>query len=822
MTLVSFQGKNLMLTEHIPGEPASFSVIPYNDPHPNQIKLTARNRDQKRQWAQHIKHVMLAHYDIPDRAKELLFQLGEEENQTPDKSTWKWTNSSSSTKPEYLERRNQYRRSELRYRSKKQRGVLNPSLSLVEGDRNKSQVLDSMIQELRQRNSKHEPEDEHDVSIEEAVEALEEFNALEGKTVERKNSSALDRARSKLMEVRMYNTKTLPKRIANLKKQRAKTLKETSRFYTDLSEFASPMTELKITESSPERSEKPLRRRASLDGSTSAGERDRKKSTTSLPSMPAMSLSERLRNSKCDADIINELLKNTQEFDRILKKNQKKSSSLNDMESSGVAHETKTAREVVGSGGVLSKPPDLPPEERTLQQRIKEFRREISLPEPIYESLLRNVHVPYKFPSPILNRSMSQPHCRVPKVRRPSEAPPKRPDSDYVMLNFDANGELEGVGGKLLRKNGSQLRKSDTNISYNGQRLGAERDAAEQPSVIDDLQAAIEANMKSIYDDSAADHHKSVEHLNATKATARAPDRGAAGANGIQRKIIIHRQGSQALGSRIASSDYVDPRTLFAHSHQQHLRSSQTLINRISMQNKQLQRDSVVSSTSSSDSVSASAALNNDAQSASFAPFDASKPLPPTPDVADFDASDDSYYEKNIDSCLESDDVFRDSAIYSDESNDKRFNRPEHIYSTINEVQETAKEAETDGPADGPAETPIEARKPVPPPKMAAHKIQPIPLRCAPPPPLPVKPAFKIDRPTLHLPRSLASSTTSINSSPGAIAPAVPPRGDRHSTHFAPAEPSNMQVPDKELPPTPKRGLAKSSWVLKQIKNFDK
>lgn len=68
-----------MLIEHLPGEPASFSVIPFNDIHPNQIKLTARNRDQKRQWAQHIKQVMLEHFDIPNRAKELLFKLGDEE-----------------------------------------------------------------------------------------------------------------------------------------------------------------------------------------------------------------------------------------------------------------------------------------------------------------------------------------------------------------------------------------------------------------------------------------------------------------------------------------------------------------------------------------------------------------------------------------------------------------------------------------------------------------------------------------------------------------------------------------------------------------------
>lgn len=70
-----------MLIEHLNGEPTSFNVIPYHDPHPIPIKLTARNRDQKRSWTQHIKQVMLDQFDcdIPSRAKELMFQLGEED-----------------------------------------------------------------------------------------------------------------------------------------------------------------------------------------------------------------------------------------------------------------------------------------------------------------------------------------------------------------------------------------------------------------------------------------------------------------------------------------------------------------------------------------------------------------------------------------------------------------------------------------------------------------------------------------------------------------------------------------------------------------------
>lgn len=68
-----------MLSEHLAGEPTSFYVIPYDEPR-NQIKLTAKNRDQKRLWTQHIKSVILEKFDnIPLRAKELVYQLGDEE-----------------------------------------------------------------------------------------------------------------------------------------------------------------------------------------------------------------------------------------------------------------------------------------------------------------------------------------------------------------------------------------------------------------------------------------------------------------------------------------------------------------------------------------------------------------------------------------------------------------------------------------------------------------------------------------------------------------------------------------------------------------------
>lgn len=865
-----------MLIEHFRGEPASFSVIPYNDVHPNQIKLTARNREQKRQWAQHIKHVMLAHFNIPNRAKELLFKLGEEDDLPADKNTWKWSHTSSSTTPEYLGRRNQFRRSEMRYRTKKSRELFATSLSMVEditapilsgggggeGDASKTKVLDSMIKELQQRNSTIKCDDEKDkadepttkdpdeiateASEDMVLEADDKLCPFDGEKI--RKSSALDRARLKLQEVRRYNTKTLPKRIANLKKQRSKTLKETSHFYMDLppSDINSP-TVLKITESPEMASEKAYRRRASLDGTEgtskilNAEDGTRKMSTASLASMPSMSL--RIEHSengptKRDIDIIAELLKHHKdEFDRILKKPPKKSVSLHDVERSATSFELKT----------VEPPPDESPQQ-SLAQRLTNFKRDVALSEPLYESLLRNVHVPYKFPSPVLNRSASQPQCRFPKVRRPSEAPPKRPDSDYVSLIYSESGELAGVDGKLLlsnHKKGTHFRKSDTNINYNGHRASSTDDTEDGRSAVlvndsvssetdansmNDIESHLEAtdavsiDILSELSLSVVDHHKSVDNLDSEKL--KLPERRVSDVTGMQHKSIIHKQGSRALGSRIASVDYADPKLLFGN-HQNHHRRSQTFINRISMQNIQLQRDSVLSSTSSNDSVNTNLASDAAISVAPppSPPFDASKPLPDLPNADDF------YYEKNIDSCLESDEVFRDSAIYSDECNEKRYMRPEHIYSTISEVKETL------------ATTMTAATKPIPPPKIPSHKIHPIPLRSAPPPPLPAKPTNLPSSPRTVFPNDpLTSDSGTMEQSasmppsvppPPLPPPKVPPRRDRpQSQTLSPAIPiqtaaknelATLGAPLGDLPPIPvHEQKSVSSWVLMQIKNFDK
>lgn len=68
-----------MLNEQLPGEPTSFYVTPFDEPR-HQIKLTAKSRNEKREWTHHIKRVLLEKFDnIPARAMELVYQLGDEE-----------------------------------------------------------------------------------------------------------------------------------------------------------------------------------------------------------------------------------------------------------------------------------------------------------------------------------------------------------------------------------------------------------------------------------------------------------------------------------------------------------------------------------------------------------------------------------------------------------------------------------------------------------------------------------------------------------------------------------------------------------------------
>lgn len=873
-----------MLIEHLPGDPESFSVIPYNDPHPNQIKLTARNCNQKRKWAQHIKQVMLAHFDIPNRAKELLFQLGEEEDRKVDKNTWKW-NSVSSTKPEYLERRNQYRRSEIRNRSKKQRKMFGASLSTVEDsfdqstssvENGKSKVITSIVKELQQRKSlnKHSEDtesinsttystdldakndnDNDDISIGNNYEIPFDAN----KALPSKPASALEKAKSKLLEVRAYNTKTLPKRIANLKKQRSKTLKVTSTFYTELPEKENTDTDtiLKITENTDDLSISDVRlnrRRASLDATDAISKAldentNRKLSSVSL--LTPMNLSQKFSASKNrpDIDIISELLKDHKEFDRILKKPPKKFPE-NERPS-----DVWNSKFLKGESIIRLPLPPIPVEANQFN-RMDMHHHHHDLPaEPIYESLLRNVHVPYKFPSPVLFRSLSQPNNRFLKVKRPTEAPPKRPDSDYVTLTYDESREESILDDDLrLPKHGLHFRKSDTNINYHvrkmsdesfeldGLRRSTSSETEHNVSVSSIQTTDLHQSQTNLSQENAlngTDLYESTDYLHVTNKT----ERRVSDITGMQ--SIIHKQGSKALGSRIASADYADPKILFPNASLTSKSFIQGLLH--------MQRDSAFSLTSSNDSVNIAASQDvaakptddsskatviytNQIQSEQSVPMlNVCKASPSHSSSSS--SADDSYYEKTVESYLENDGIFRDSAIYSDENTEKQYIRREHIYSTIEEIKQEEKV------------------RPTIPPKLKLSKTQNsiVVTRSAPPPPLPAKPAFVAPVLPPKLGKACEQTLEKLMATP--LPP--PPSKEKRTTLLklvvetsdslssssdnenrqksiiakkqkSLAENARMHQSQEDVavipPPVPARNFANknSSWVMKQIQNFEK
>lgn len=190
-----------------------------------------------------------------------------------------------------------------------------------------------------------------------------------------------------------------------------------------------------------------------------------------------------------------------------------------------------------------------------------------------------------------------------------------------------------------------------------------------------------------------------------------------------KRKRVVHKQASRSIGARFATVDYVDTKTLSIHSlgaNDGHF----TLAH--------IQGDSAVSLTSSSDSVHLALTAAEMAHGQQAAPCvharlsnGAGQPKASnaSPCHSSSSSGDDSYYEKTVETYLENDGIFRDSAFYSDDNIEKAYIRQEHIYSTIDEVQHAIR------------------AKPAPPPKLSLQKIQSIVARAAPPIPRSAKPA---------------------------------------------------------------------------------
>ncbi|XP_065344779.1 uncharacterized protein LOC135942550 isoform X2 [Cloeon dipterum] len=101
---------NLMLIESIPGEPLNFHVIPFDNPR-MQYTFQARSLEQKREWTQQLKRVILENYSvaIPNHARQLVMQLGQgrtEDELLAERSVPRRQHSA----PQYLQKRHQERR----------------------------------------------------------------------------------------------------------------------------------------------------------------------------------------------------------------------------------------------------------------------------------------------------------------------------------------------------------------------------------------------------------------------------------------------------------------------------------------------------------------------------------------------------------------------------------------------------------------------------------------------------------------------------------------------------------------------------------------
>lgn len=450
------------------------------------------------------------------------------------------------------------------------------------------------------------------------------------------------------LEIKQYNAKTLPKRIEKIKLKRAK--KETARFYTDLGDDVSGTVDtiLKIVEASDGGTDR-------QDGTVSGNKSSDDKSTLNF-------------SKKKDAEIIRSILEKS-EFNskKLSKAGALRRKSLEQMDRSPL-----TNRKL--SEGLESKP----------QTKLKESKSsDTPINEPLYEELLRNVHVPYKFAPAIVKRSLSvsssssiKESIDLSRSHNISSTTINDDDNDgsecdYVTLTYSNEG-LETIDGDYVGKSSPShlndaISNSDTNICYNQRNSISQLNCSGASS--DDMKAehsptdstsdltrreGLSTRSRSflhkfISMKSQEDDLTSQKSVSASISSRKSLDGGFC--FNLKNLPPVYRQGSEDMGNRIAHVDYADPKTLFPSA-----------VNIFVNKNSMSQRDSVVSS--SSDSVCDPQKL----QKQESEPFS------------------DSFYEDTAESLLEND--FRDSAIYSDDSNERRLESgsqsDEHIYATVN------------------------------------------------------------------------------------------------------------------------------------------
>lgn len=608
---------------------------------------------------------------------------------------------------------------------------------------------------------------------------------------QRRNSEQKEIENSDLcpVEVQRYNSKTLPKRIANLKNKKKQ--KETSTFYMDLpcNDDIIDDTVLKIIEKA-DHIEEPTPKETHFNEE----------------------FLESLSFPIKDAEIVSQLILQKQDFSKkAIKPGLSRRTSF---DKSITSFELSNTTNDSSFNSIASTPKA---KEKT-QRKLSVSADNSPTDEPIYESLLRNVHVPYKFAPALLRRSLSiisstekqepetvtemneTPQCKI-------ETFDDGPDCDYVTLTYSNEGltEIDGQSIKspscsAIKLNELQMMSnSDTNINY-CKKTSHLNLTSISPSSNVDIKTSVAADntltssinnlerRESLNSRSKSFIQKFMGMRNNDSNTNATNDETTSQKSvsitsrksfdsqlsfSFKRKTskvetpLIYRQGSENLGNRIAHVDYADPKTLFQVSSSQSGASCAAVNVLINKNSLKTQRDSVFSS--SSDSV-----------------CDHQKNAQLLQTVDHFS---NSYYEESVEDCLEND--FRDSAIYSDDSNEKRYelnlHPDEHIYATVTKRDSVA------------------------------------PMNLKPPP---TPPPQILKKPNLTLKVSRVQSPPIIPKKPSNLkSPEVRKVIENYRTHIAsvtsPTQ-SDISKSDERIKnlEDPMSTASPSSWVLKQVQKF--
>lgn len=686
-----------------------------------------------------------------------------------------------------MERRNQYRRSEIRYRSKKARktGSLDRSRSKERRESFISYSKEELLKQAKEEGKKCDHSHECDcVKVKQQL-ADTLTKKSEGRSRSETRSDTPEKseeATNKGVEIKQYNAKFLPKRIANIKKNRAKTMKETSKFYMDLPADYNSNTELKIVEASDKVCEDKV-----------PDVVDKNAETIDVVSL------------KKDAEIISQLILQNADFSRKPVK-----PALIRRKSFDQPERIMSDPKFTETHFDIDNPPKTSQSVVDVESKVNEEEA-----EPIYESLLRNVHVPYKFAPPMVRRPFRKAKenklkLKIPKPEQDVEPDKDGSDCDYVTLTYTPEGDLSTVDGEVVPKTTKSnpstpasskneilmLSCSDTNINY-GKALSEANFTANSRTSSDELKDFISDTTSEILamSNSTNDlerrgslntkiarslYKRFMSHKSPTNATANNDETMSQKSisTSTSRKSLdgmsfnfksllshdrktsvpespVYKQGSEDLGSRIAHVDYADPRTLFQSTSSISTSNTNIFINKNSLKS---QRDSVFSS--SSDSVC-------DKQQQSSVEFA------------------NNYYEQSVEDCLEND--FRDSAIYSDDNNDRQRldtllasgtnTHQEHIYASVVKREKIVPTVEK-----LPATPPKIPKKPSCIAKPSFHTS---------PPPIPIKP--------LNL---------SHLKSPPILFKTVPSSSGASS------------IPKRQSPPSSPDSLSPKSWVLQQVQRF--